>query len=70
MPKVHRVHKQPKREIKIKLNELGISQAQAALDLDVSRPYFNAVCQGWDRPGPDLRRRIAEYLGMPEKDLF
>jgi len=63
-------HRKPNRRVKVELINRKILQSQAALDLGISRPRFNAICNGWDIPSPEIRRRISQYLGLDESDLF
>ena len=63
-------HKPRNQTIKHELRRQGISQLQAAYDLGMDRVKFNLCCNGWELPTPEKRAAIAEYLGMPEAELF
>ena len=63
-------HRKPKQTIKQELKKRGITQVQAALDLSIPRGRFNLIANGWEFPGPEFRARIAEYLSLPESELF
>jgi len=63
-------HRKPNDSIKQELKRLGISQTQAAFDLRINKVMFNTIANGWQVPGSDIRKRISEYLGMSEHDLF
>ena len=63
-------HKTRNQTIKTELKRLNISQLQAAYDLGMDRVKFNLCCNGWELPTPEKRAAIAEYLGMPEAELF
>jgi transcriptional regulator with XRE-family HTH domain len=63
-------HKTPSENIKRELIRRGITQTQAAFDLNIERSMFNGIAKGWRVPKPAIRAKIAEYLGMAETELF
>jgi len=48
----------------------GWSQSEFAARLGIDRTTLSRVETGFVKPGPELRRRIAEALRIPEKVLF
>jgi len=52
------------------LKSEGITQTQAAFDMGRPRCRVNLECQGYIIPGPDIRRKWSEYLGLPQRVLF
>jgi len=63
-------HRKPNQTIKKELQKRGITQTQAAFDMEINRIKFNTYANGWDIPGPAFRKKISEYLEMPESALF
>jgi transcriptional regulator with XRE-family HTH domain len=62
MPRVH--------PVKTELAKRGLTQTGFATQVRVSPATLNQVLNGRSSPWPDLRRRIAEALDLPESDLF
>lgn len=56
--------------LKRRRRELGISQAQAARELDVSRTGYRLWELAEARPGPDRWRRVAGWLGVSVTTLL
>jgi transcriptional regulator with XRE-family HTH domain len=46
------------------------SQVAFAADLQVSDSLLSKIVRGWREPTPELRRAMAEKLGVPERELF
>jgi predicted XRE-type DNA-binding protein len=63
-------HKKPNRKLKAILELHSISQSQAALDLGIERARFNACVNGWIQPSSSVRKRISEYTGVPENEIW
>lgn len=63
-------HRVPNKSIKEALQAKGISQVQAAFDLEINRVAFNYIANGWEIPGPVTRIKICHYLDLPERALF
>ena len=56
--------------IKKEIEKRGITQVQAAFDLDLHRSDFCLIANGYLIPKPEIRANIVEYLGLPEDVLF
>jgi transcriptional regulator with XRE-family HTH domain len=57
--------------MKKKREALGLSQAQLAVEIGVSRPYVSKLERGaYARPSPVLLMRIAKRLSIPLADLY
>ncbi len=52
------------------LRSRGITQVQAAFDMDRPRCRVSIEARGYVIPGPDIRRRWSDYLGLPQSVLF
>lgn len=65
-----RKHRKPNDIIKKELRKQGVTQVQAAFDLNLNRATFCLICGGYMTPRQDTRAEIAKYLGLPEKVLF
>ena len=46
------------------------SQVAFAADLKVSDSLLSKIVRGWREPTPELRRAIAEKLGVSEREIF
>jgi hypothetical protein len=60
----------PNARLRIFLDDAGIRVGQAAKDLKISGAAFYAYCSGKAIPRPTQRRRIAQYLNLPEETLW
>lgn len=63
-------HRTPNKTIKVELERRKIRQVQAALDLKIPASRFNLIANGFERPGPKTRKKIADYLQLPESRVF
>ncbi len=48
----------------------GITQCQAAFDMNRPRCRVSLESNGYVVPGPDIRRQWSDYLGLPQRVLF
>jgi len=63
-------HQKPNQTIKQELKRRGISQVQAALDLEIPRTTLNLIANGWQVPANETRAKIANYLNRSVEELF
>ncbi len=68
MPK--KSYREPNQNIKKILKKKGIPQVKAAFQLNINQSIFNQYANGYRIPGAEHRALIAEYLSMPENELF
>lgn len=52
------------------LKSQGKTQTEAAFKMNRPRCRVNLEANGWVIPGPDIRRKWSEYLGLPQRVLF
>lgn len=57
-------------ELQAILARRGISQAQFARMLSISRPSVNRLIHGVHEPRPEVRERLMAVLGLGFDDLF
>ncbi len=60
----------PRQIIKFELSKKGISQAQAANELGIDLIQFDFIACGWIIPPPEIRLKVADYLGLAQNVLF
>lgn len=52
------------------IKDSGVKRRWVAMHLGVSYGYLNQVQYGHAPMTPEMRRRLAEYLGLSESELF
>lgn len=56
--------------LKVELLRAGVPAWQVAQALGIRADLLSKVTTGAIDPSPELREKLASYLGCPEEDLF
>ena len=57
-------------DLKKELRKRELRQVRVAQALGIHPSRFSGICNGWLRPSPEQRSRIASFLGVTSEDLF
>ena len=58
------------KKIKHVLVDKDITQKELAKAMGVSEPYISYVVNGYETPSAEMRKKIARFLGVKEKEIF
>jgi DNA-binding XRE family transcriptional regulator len=56
--------------LKISIIKSKKRQTFLAHEVGIPEPYMSKIVNGWHNPSPDLKRRIADALGVKVSDIF
>lgn len=59
-----------KKKLKISLARMGIPACGMAKSLGIDRATLSRICNGWIEPPPEIKKKIAEHLGLRVSDLW
>lgn len=61
---------QPNVKLKMILFERGITQRDLVFGANIDEGRISKIIRGYERPTSEMREAIAEYLKMPEPEIF
>lgn len=60
----------PNSKLKMVLFQRGITQRQLAFGTSYDESRISKVIKGYEKPTPEMKKAISEYLGMAVEELF
>lgn len=51
-------------------DEMGLTQAEVAKAVDISRPFYNQLENGVRMPSLQVASRLARFFAVPIEDIF